>query len=407
MTAEQFIPLCLSFLVGIQVLRYLGPEAIGAINYAAAVGGLLSPIASLGLEAIIIRELVKCSASRSKTWQTARKLLWAATAVNILAVSFLSLTKSSSGLIQFALLATAVSGLSNLATIHLWAFRAASKYREIAKIRLAQTIAIQAIRLVMIYLEAPFIVFVTIIALDPLILAITTQRLAKTRIPYTTNHDTASLSEAKTLLAESWPIILTSFGIMIYTRIDVVMLEHLSGTYNVGIYSAATRISELWNILPVVLVKAAYPRLVYLSNNDQNRYTKVHQCLFLTFASMAVIVGVFTQIGAYQGILFLYGQNFIEAANSLKIHVWSALPVFIGVLISNSYQIFQVTKPLMWGCLIGSVSNIILNLLWIPVYGPNGAAGATAVSYTLSVITPLLFSKNCREIAMGKIPITK
>jgi polysaccharide transporter, PST family len=401
MTAEQFISLALSFFVGVTVIRYLGPDATGALNYAGAIGGLLGPLASLGLEAIVVRELAKSGDHHPETWQTVRKLLWAVTALNILIIGGLAVTQPSESLQQIALWATAVSGLSNLTSVHLWAFRAATRYREIARIRLFQMVVIQLIRLAMVYLAAPFIAFAAIVALDPLILSFITQWLAKAKLTETIREGRASKNRAKELLAESWPIILTCFGIMIYTRIDVVMLQQLSGIRDVGIYGAASRLSELWNVVPMILVRAAYPRLVELVEVNPVRYTVIYRSFFLLIVGIPLLVACCVQVGADYIVLILYKDQFAASADPLRIHIWSAVPVFIGSLVGTSYQIFRVSKPLMWGCIAGSVSNVVLNFLWIPTHGPNGAAAATAVSYALSVITPLVFSPTCRLIAMG------
>lgn len=407
MTAEQFISLALSFFVGVTVIRYLGPDATGALNYAGAVGGLLGPLASLGLEAIVVRELAKSGNHHSQTWQTVRKLLWSVTALNIFIIGGLAVTQPSQSLQQIALWATAISGLSNLTSAHLWAFRAASRYREVARIRLFQVVAVQLVRLVMVYFGVPFIAFAALVALDPLILSLITQRLAKARLAPTIGVASASLDRAKELLAESWPIILTGLGIMIYTRIDVVMLEQLAGIREVGIYGAASRLSELWNVIPLILVRAAYPRLVQLAEANPFQYTIVYRRLFLLFVGISIFVACCTQIGADYIVMILYKDQFSASADLLRIHIWSAIPVFIGSLVGTCYQIFRVSKPLMWGCIAGSVSNVVLNFLWIPTHGPNGAAAATAISYALSVIAPLIFSPACRLIAVGHFPPDK
>lgn len=403
MGAEQFVAMGFAFFVGIAVFRYLGPQATGALSFAGAIAGLLLPLATLGLEPIIVRELAKEGGPKSEIWHTAQKALWAVTALQIVLLAGLAFTQSAGSLQQVALWATTVSCFANVSHVHLWAFRAGSRYRELARVRLLQTVAMQMLRLGLVYLGAPFLAFAVLLALDPLLIALVTRQMARTRLGDTIGTAAASWIRMRSLLAESWPLILTGFGIMIYTRIDVVMLEGHSGVEAVGFYSAATRLTEVWNLVPVILVRAAYPRLVQMARSEPARYTQIYRRMFLFFAFSAIVLVAATQLSGKTVIAILYGEEYAGSEGALMIHIWSAIPVFMGVLISTAYQIFRATKALMWGCLAGSVSNILLNLLWIPGYGIKGAAAATVVSYTLSTAAPLLVSGVCRRIALGRM----
>ncbi len=404
MIAEQALSLGLAFVVGITVIRHLGPEASGALNYASTWGMLLAPLATLGLESIVIRELANKNASDVSIWNTARKLLWWITLINAAILGCLALAQPGHSLQQIALWATILSGFSNLGTIYSWTFRAASRYREIARIRLFQMVAIQLVRFALVYFNAPFIAFAAILAIDPLIMAITMERLAKSRLATYVDHTQTSLALAKRLLQESWPLIMAGFAVTVFTRIDVVMLERLAGIKDVGVYSAATKLSELMNIIPTTLMRAAFPRLSTLAKNEPHRYRSIHLRLLYLFIGIAFILAIATQFSADWVITTLYGLEFSESADPLRVHIWSSIPLFCMFLFGTSYQMFGVNKPLMWGCLAGSISNVFLNILWIPNYGATGASAATLVSYCLSLATPLIGSSKCRKIALGLSP---
>lgn len=401
MTLEQVFSLGLAFLVGITVVRHLGPEATGALNYASTIGMLLGPLATLGLESIVIRELANGPNSSGGIWNNARKLLWWITLVNAVILGLVALTQPAQSLQQIALWATLLSGFSNLGTIYSWTFRAASRYREIAKLRLIQMVAIQVVRLALVYFDAPFIAFATILAVDPLIMAITMERMAKNRLAPYLDKTQPSFEIAKKLLQESWPLIMAGFAVTLFTRIDIVMLERLAGIKDVGVYSAATKISELWNIIPTTLMRAAFPKLAALAKTDPKKYSTIHHRFLILFLGLSLTLAIATQFSADWIIYTLYGTDFASSASPLKIHIWSSIPLFCMFLFGTSYQMFGVNKPLMWGCLVGSISNIVLNIFWIPTYGPTGASAATLVSYFLSLATPLICSRKCRSIALG------
>ena len=64
-----------------------------------------------------------------------------------------------------------------------------------------------------------------------------------------------SLPLAKSLLKESWPLILSGFSIVIYMKIDQIMLGKMIGPRALGLYSSATRISEVWYFIPTAIAK--------------------------------------------------------------------------------------------------------------------------------------------------------
>jgi PST family polysaccharide transporter len=402
MTAEQFLSLCLNFYVGITVVRYLGPEATGAISYAGAIAGLLGPLATLGLESIIIRELARGGNDRSEIWQTARKLLWGVTALNTLILGWIALTQPSGSMQQVAVWATTASSFANLSTLHLWTFRAESRYREIAKLRLLQMILLQSLRFAMVICNAPFIAFAAMMALDPLFTAITTSLLSRKRLGEVIGSSAANLEIAKKLLAESWPLILTGFGIMIYMRIDLIMLERFSSVRAVGVFSAATRISELFYMAPMILGRAIYPKMARLRTQSPQQFISFYYIFISVLISISAITIITMQFIGPWLISTIYGNKFNDSVNPFMIHIWTTLPAYIGVAVTSMYQFEGESKPQMFACFAGAIANAALNYYFIPIYGASGAAYATVIAQTIAVFLPIVVYPNCRKIALGR-----
>jgi PST family polysaccharide transporter len=85
----------------------------------------------------------------------------------------------------------------------------------------------------------------------------------------------------------------------------------------------------------------------------------------------------------------------LPSASVLTIYIWAGVPVFLGVA-SSQYLINEnLTKLAFYRTFIGMIINVILNIFLIPIYGINGAAFATLLSYALSVFA-IGFFKNTR-----------
>ena len=57
--ADKALKLIVGFVVGVWVVRYLGPEQLGDLSYAQAIAAVLAAAATLGMDNIVIREIVK------------------------------------------------------------------------------------------------------------------------------------------------------------------------------------------------------------------------------------------------------------------------------------------------------------------------------------------------------------
>ena len=189
---------------------------------------------------------------------------------------------------------------------------------------------------------------------------------------------------AKKLLVRSWPLILSGFMIMIYMRIDQIMLGEMVNDYEVGTYSAALKLSEIWYIIPTIVCNSFFPSIIEAKKLGEATYLKKIQNLFdiLFFISfgIAVIVGIFSD----NIINILYGDQYKDAAIILSIHIWTAVFVFLGVGSSNFFIIENLQIKTFTRTALGAVINIVLNLVLIPKFFAIGAAVATLISQFLS-----------------------
>ena len=96
-----------------------------------------------------------------------------------------------------------------------------------------------------------------------------------------------------------------------------------------------------------------------------------------------IISGLMTSFGSIL-IDALYGDEYKEAANVLRIHIWSSVFVFMGVLGNCWYIAESKQRYLLFCTVVGAFSNILLNFLLIPRYGVQGAAFSTLISQLFS-----------------------
>jgi PST family polysaccharide transporter len=191
---------------------------------------------------------------------------------------------------------------------------------------------------------------------------------------------------------------IAGMAVVLYMKIDQVMLGEMLGDRDVGLYSAAIRLSEVWYFIPVSIVTSVSPSLFEAKKISAALYYQRLGRLSRLVALIALAIAVPMTFASGYLMTTLYGSEYKDAGTVLAVHIWAALFVFLGVA-QNPWTVSEgLTKLALLRTSLGAAANIFLNLLLIPTYGPTGAAIATTVSYALSAVILNALSPKTRMI---------
>jgi PST family polysaccharide transporter len=398
---DKFVRLVAGLTVSVWVARYLGPEQFGRLNFAIAFVALFGPLATLGLDGIVIRELVKRPDERSVILGSVfiMKLLggFAGVGFVLAAIRLMRPTDMPAQWIVGIIAAGLV--FQSFDTFDFWfQSRVRSKFTVYAKG--AAFVVCAALKIVFILIGMELLAFAWLalaeIALGGIGLALIYARVER----QAAGHPLVlwCWSRMRQLLATSWPMFLSGLAVMVYFRIDQVMLAELSGESEVGLYSAALRLSEIWYAIPAVLVASAMPSLVEAHAKSEDNYYRQLQRLFTNLTRIAYLVAVPMTLFASRLVPWLYGEQFAGAAPTLAIHIWTALFVFLGVAHGPWIINEGMTKFYLLQTTVAAAANVALNIVLIPEFGATGAAAATLVSQILAAYLIMSVSKKTRRI---------
>jgi PST family polysaccharide transporter len=381
--ADRVLRMGVGLIVTAWVARYLGPQQFGLFNYAGAFVSLFGVLATLGLDQIVVRDMVRDPSCKDETLGTAFVLKLSGGILTILVTTgTIFLLRPDDQLTHWLVGITAAGTIFDaFNTIDFWfQLQVKSKYTVIAKN--TAFILVTLIRITLLQMQTPLIAFAWALlaenALGAVGLAIAYKVKGQSLLAWR-----ASLLRAKTLLKESWPLLLSGLAIMVYLRIDQIMLGQLADDKAVGIYSAATRISELWYYIPIAIVTSVTPSIVEAKKVSETLYYNKLQKLFNIMAVLAYMIALPMTFLSKYIVVIIFGQNYVASGGVLSIHIWAALFVFFGW----SKGIWIVAEGLTMFSLLattsGAVINILLNFWLLPIYRETGAAIATVISYAL------------------------
>jgi PST family polysaccharide transporter len=392
--ADKVLRMGVGLIVGVWTARYLGPEQFGLWNFAIAFTAIFSAFATLGLDGIVIRELVKTPEKQNTILGGAfiLKFVGGSAAILLSLIAILIMHNGESLTIWLVGISAAGFIFQSVNVIDFY-FQAKvqSKYTVISAN--AAFVLLTIVKIYLLLTSAPLIAFAWAglgeIALSAIFLL----------LAYRGNHlnirDWQFDGQVmKQHLKDSWPLILAGLAVMLYMRVDVVMLQQMVGEHEVGIYAAATKLSEIWYFLPGIIVASVSPAIIKAHSNDSVQYISKLRQLYFVMAWLAIGISLPLSLLSGSIINILFGSEFADAGPVLAIHLWASLAVFLGVASSQFLLVEQLQKISFYRTLVGLVCNVILNLLLIPDMGAKGAAIATVVSYFVATFSLILFSSS-------------
>lgn len=379
MMAEQMLRIVAGLLVGIWVARYLGPEQFGLFNYVLAFTAIFAGIAKLGLDGILVRELINHPQGRDVYLGTAfwLKVIGAFVVMAIMAavVPFTS-NDSTTNLYIFIIAAGLV--FQSFEVVEFY-FQSQVLAKLVSICKVTQLTLSSLIKIYLVITQADLFWFVCVTAFDTFSLGISYFVAYKIR-GNTSFFKCFDSVTAKKLLKDSWPLIFSSLVVMIYMRIDQIMIKEMLGEHEVGIYSAAVRLSEAVYFIPMLLTASVFPAIVNAKKQSLELYHKRLKRLYTFLVWLAIGIAIPVSILNEWVVTLLYGNAYLEAGRVLTIHIWAAVFVFLGVAFGKYLLAENLTRIAFQRSVLGALSNVILNLVLIPIYGGLGAAVATLLA---------------------------
>lgn len=381
---DSIFRMAISFSIGLWFARLIGPDNYGIYSFALSFIAIFSPFAKLGLDGILIRNLVK-EPQKAKQYLGTTFLLKLSSSFFVAMISVIAIMiyqpkdKTTQLIVGIASLGTLFLAFD---TIDFW-FRSQvqSKYSVLAKG--SSLLLVSVIRVIVLLKGGGIIQFALLsvveTALSGVMLVIIYQKTGNSIFTWK-----ASFAHAKTLLKDSWPFILSGSFVLVYMRADQLFLKYFADNKTLGLYATAIRLSEIWNFIPLITVSSILPSITVTKQQNEKVYEEQLQKMFDLLAWVSILIAIILTLFSKQIIETLFGVAYLGASPLLSIYIWSGPFVFLSVarnawVLNENKATFSLITT-FWG----ATSNIILNYLLIPKWGGYGAAIATIVSYAIN-----------------------
>ena len=393
----------ISLFIGSWAARYLGTENFGLLNFSLAINGVFSAVAPLGMEVLVVRQIIHKPSEAGKWLGTVMVIRGFASVLFAFASVGVSLIMSPHD--ESKAIITAIFGVG-MAVQFLESgellFQARTQMRRLVGPRIALIASINVVKVIFIMKGLSVFWFAGLMGLESAASGVVTFVLMRSALP----KDSPlrfDLTSGKELLKKSWPLAVSALTVIIYVKASQLFMNMTLSNRDLGIFAAGIRIPETMNFIPMILASSLLPTLLNSRNQGEQAYWAALRKYFHISSAVGYIVCIPLSLGAIPIIHILFGHEYRDAGPIMVVYSWSFMFACAGVARSQYLLNEGLTRLSLFFSIAGLVSNIGLNLLLIPRFGTMGSAFATIGSYAIGGVFATFAIQKLRRVARMQV----
>ncbi|HGN9470596.1 TPA: flippase [Providencia stuartii] len=393
---DKLIKLLVAVIVNAWVARYLGVDSFGELTYIFTLVAFFQVISELGLNNIVVREL-SGKYDNSTIMGTAFFLKFYSSIIiflGILLLGYFTIHNKTSYLMLCIVSSSLI--FNSLNVIDFW-FQGKSANKKTIRVKVISYFLCGILKVLGIYNHFNIVYFSLIYSIEFLFVSIGLY------ICYKKYKEDEKWKFSKRmsilLLKDSWPFIISNLSVLVYMRIDQLMIKNMLGAKYLGIYASALPLSSALNFVPLLLSVSINPILSKYKNSNTKLYDITIRKILILFTQVGLAISILIYIIAPYAIEILYGSAYLEAIEVLRIHAFTNLFICMGV--GQSLWILNENKSMLsiYRAAIGMIVCVCGNFLLMKDYGLNSVAFiALLAQFSSVVLSNIIFSRHILKL---------
>jgi O-antigen/teichoic acid export membrane protein len=389
--SERILSVGITTVVTILSARYLGVENYGILSYGLTITTLFMAVVKLGIDSIIVNELINNKSRQGEFLGTSIVLRFAASILSILSIGLLLFVMNSNEplLITVAMVQSLLLIFQAAYVLDNW-FQSQLKSKFVSIAKVSATVATASYSAYLLLSGKSVVWFAASTVLTGLVIAVVLyffyRRQGGQKLLF-------SLSATKYLLSRSHHFILANVMILIYAQVNKVMLGNISGNAELGVYSAALMFCMAWTFLPESIITSMRPLIIHAKAKSNSLYLRRLKQLYFIVFWICVAIATMLALAAPLLVLLL-GDEFRGSVAVLQIAVWSVPFAMLGVARSVWVVCEEKYRYPKYYLLCGVIVGVVANIIMIPLFGAIGAAISTVITeMVVCMVAPSLFKE--------------
>lgn len=381
----QLVKSILGLVISMLTARFLGPSNFGLINYASSIVAFVTPIMYLGINGLLVREIVNFPEKEGEVLGTSVTLSFISSLLCIGGVTaFASIVnRGERETVIVCALYSILLVFQAIDLLNYW-FQAKllSKYSSV--VALIAYALVSAYKIYLLQAKKGIYWFAVSYAIDYMIIAvglyIVYKRLGGQRFSFNRN-------TARVLLSRGKYYIISDMMIAIFAQTDRIMLKLMINDSATGYYSAAATCAGMTGFVFTAIIDSFRPLIFESKNNGETEFEKNMCRLYGIVIYLSLLQCIAISLFAPLIVGILYGAAYSPAINPLRLIVWYTTFSYLGA-VRNIWILAENKQRYLWLInLSGALMNVVLNSVLIPFFGVMGASAASlATQFFTNVI---------------------
>lgn len=331
---EKITRVTVAFLISLWVARHLGPEVYGALAYALALVAMLGFFGSLGIESLVVRDLVEGQRDQRRILSTYFFIRLAGSLlVPLLAAGYLIIVHDDRLLITLALLYSGAVVFRAYDITDCW-LQARNEARATSSVRIIGLLGGALGQSLLIISNARVEWFAAVVMLESVLIAALYYRLL-CRHELAPSLRYVSMAEFKHLVITGKMMVFSGLTVAVYSKIDVLVIGILLSKELVGSYAIAASMCAAWNMVGMSVTQAWAPRISSARARNHDEYIQSMRQLLLIVFVISLVGSILLSFSAETIFSLLLGGKYVNGAVIFSVLVWSSVFVFFGVATSQ------------------------------------------------------------------------
>jgi O-antigen/teichoic acid export membrane protein len=196
------------------------------------------------------------------------------------------------------------------------------------------------------------------------------------------------------ILKKSYPYALMVLLMMIYTRIDSIILEriHPNGAYESGIYAQGYRLLDAFFMFGMIFANLLLPIFSRLLKTNQSAINPLLITARNLLVSGAILIAIICISNCNLMLSWIYQEQTPESILTFQWLMGSFISMCIILIYGTLLTANGNLRFLNYLSIIGIAISVTLNVILIPIYGAIGSAIATFITQTILAFTQMVFA---------------
>lgn len=391
--------LIVPIIIGTYVLRKLGPDLMGSINYSQAVFAYFFIFAGFGVYQYGLREISRVRDNKKELEETFTSLFSISVITNILtsvAYGIFILLQDRNTTMYICSIILAFNLFSNIFYVE-WVNEALENYDFIT----IKTIIIRLINIVLIFImvksSKDYSVYLILLGLTTFLNNIVSYIYVRKKIKL--NFKKIRLSKH---IKPMFLVVILSNASVLYTQLDKIMLGMYNGNTSVAFYTMTQNISYMINAALLTLIHVSIPRLAnYIAIKENEKYLSLLNRISTLYLMIIFPASIGMSLLSKEIVLMYGGHEYIKAFPILITFSIYIITLGYEAILSNQimyikgYEKEQVRIVLIYG-----IVNLMLNIFMVKlnIFNEVTSLTMTIIANLMVVITQQIYINNKLKI---------